>query len=69
MQMLAPAQLLPLLKVLVCGGLASALAFVYLLRLFARRLQGFTGDCLGTTQQLCEIAFYLGFALGLGGGF
>ena len=68
-QMLAPAQLLPLLKVLVCGGLASALAFVYVLRLFARRLQGFTGDCLGTTQQLCEIAFYLGCALGLGGGF
>jgi len=55
------------LKVLACGGLASALAFVYLLRLFARRLQGFTGDCLGTTQQLCEIAFYLGCALGLGG--
>jgi adenosylcobinamide-GDP ribazoletransferase len=67
-QMLATAQLLPVLKVLACGGLASALAFVYLLRFFARRLQGFTGDCLGTTQQLCEIAFYLGCALGLGGG-
>lgn len=45
---------------------ASALAFVYLWRLFARRLQGFTGDCLGTVQQLCELAFYLGLALGLG---
>jgi len=45
---------------------ASALAFVYLWRLFARRLQGFTGDCLGTTQQVCELAFYLGFAMGLG---
>ena len=67
-QMLATAQLLPVLKVLACGGLASALAFVYLLRLFARRLQGFTGDCLGTTQQVCEIVFYLGCALGLGGG-
>ena len=67
-QMLATAQLLPVLKVLACGGLASALAFVYLLRLFARRLQGFTGDCLGTTQQVSEIAFYLGCALGLGGG-
>jgi len=67
-QLLATAQLLPVLKVLACGGLASALAFVYLLRLFARRLQGFTGDCLGTTQQVCEIAFYLGCALGLGGG-
>lgn len=68
MQTLVTAQLLPVFKVLACGGLASALAFVYLLRLFARRLQGFTGDCLGTTQQLCEIAFYLGCALGLGGG-
>ena len=67
-QTMATAQLLTVLKVLACGGLASALAFVYLLRLFARRLQGFTGDCLGTTQQLCEIAFYLGCALGLGGG-
>ena len=67
-QLLATAQLLPVLKVLACGGLASALAFVYLLRLFARRLQGFTGDCLGSTQQVCEIAFYLGCALGLGGG-
>jgi len=54
---------------LACGGLASALIFVCLLRLFARRLQGFSGDCLGTTQQLCEIAFYFGCALALGGGF
>jgi adenosylcobinamide-GDP ribazoletransferase len=66
-QTLTTAQVLSVLKVLACGGLASALAFVYLLRLFARRLQGFTGDCLGTTQQLCEIAFYLGCALSLGG--
>ena len=65
---LTTAQVLPVLKVLACGGLASALIFVYLLRLFARRLQGFTGDCLGTTQQLCEIAFYFGCALALGGG-
>ncbi len=63
----AISQVLPVLKVLACGSLASALAFVYLLRLFARRLRGFTGDCLGTTQQLCEIAFYLGCALALGG--
>ena len=67
-QTLAITQVLTLLKVLACGGIASALAFVYLLRLFARRLQGFTGDCLGTTQQVCEIVFYLGCALGLGGG-
>ena len=68
-QTLTTAPVLPVLKVLACGGLASALIFVYLLRLFERRLQGFTGDCLGTTQQLCEIAFYFGCALALGGGF
>ena len=68
-QTLVTAQLLPVLKVLACGGLASVLVFVFLLRLFARRLQGFTGDCLGTTQQLCEIAFYFGCAMALGGGF
>lgn len=36
------------------------LALGYMWRLFARRLQGFTGDCLGATQQVCEVAFYLG---------
>ena len=48
------------------GLLGSALAFWRAHALFARRLQGFTGDCLGTTQQVCELAFYLGLALGLG---
>ena len=45
---------------------ASAFAFWRTWRLFARRLQGFTGDCLGTTQQVSELAFYLGWALALG---
>jgi adenosylcobinamide-GDP ribazoletransferase len=45
---------------------ASALAFVWMGRWFAKRLQGFTGDCLGATQQMCELAFYLGFLLGWG---
>jgi adenosylcobinamide-GDP ribazoletransferase len=44
---------------------ASALALAWMWRLFARRLQGFTGDCLGATQQVCEIAFYLGAACAL----
>lgn len=44
----------------------SAIAFWRAWRLFAHRLQGFTGDCLGTTQQVCELAFYLGWALALG---
>jgi adenosylcobinamide-GDP ribazoletransferase len=44
---------------------ASGLAFGYMGRLLHRRLQGFTGDGLGATQQVCEIAFYLGLALAL----
>jgi adenosylcobinamide-GDP ribazoletransferase len=44
---------------------ASVFAFLWLRRLLWRRLQGFTGDGLGAAQQLCELAFYFGFALGL----
>ena len=43
----------------------SVLALLGLLRFFKRRLQGFTGDCLGCAQQVCEIAFYLGLAVSL----
>lgn len=35
-------------------------------RTFVRRLGGYTGDCLGATQQLTEIAFYLGLACACG---
>jgi adenosylcobinamide-GDP ribazoletransferase len=45
--------------------LASGLAFVGMWRLFAYRLQGFTGDCLGATQQACELAFYFGLVLAI----
>ena len=48
-----------------CALLLSGLAFLLMWRWFWRRLQGFTGDCLGATQQLCELAFYLGLALAL----
>ena len=43
----------------------SLMALLWMGRLFKRRLQGFTGDCLGATQQVCEIAFFLGLALSL----
>ena len=43
----------------------SILALLWMGRLFSRRIQGFTGDCLGATQQVCEIAFYLGLAVSL----
>lgn len=54
-----------LLQALLQAVLASALAWAVLTRWFWLRLGGFTGDCLGATQQLCELAFYLGLALGL----
>lgn len=51
------------------AGVALALcAMLWMRRVLVRRLQGFTGDCLGATQQLCECAFYLGAAVALGGG-
>lgn len=43
----------------------SVVALLWMHRLFKRRLQGFNGDCLGATQQVCEIAFYLGLAITL----
>lgn len=46
--------------------LASGLTWAVSARWFWRRLGGFTGDCLGATQQVCELAFYLGLALGSG---
>ena len=44
--------------------LGAALGLAWMWRLLRRRLQGFTGDGLGATQQVCEVLFFLGFALG-----
>jgi adenosylcobinamide-GDP ribazoletransferase len=64
-QLVVPWPLQDSLVAALLGALgASALAFVWMGRWFAKRLQGFTGDCLGATQQVCELAFYLGFLLG-----
>lgn len=51
--------LLPPLKA-VAGVLLAALATFWLALKFKRWLGGYTGDCLGATQQVSEIAFYLG---------
>ena len=48
---------------LIASLLLWAAALAFMLRLLRRRLQGFTGDTLGATQQVCELALYLGFAL------
>jgi adenosylcobinamide-GDP ribazoletransferase len=50
--LLAPKLLITLLPVVVVWCW-----FSYKLR---KRLGGYTGDCLGAMQQLCELAFYLG---------
>lgn len=52
-------------SVLIASLLCSAAAAGWLLWRFARRLQGFTGDCLGAAQQVGEIGFYLGAAMAL----
>ena len=50
---------------LIVACSSSVLALLWMARLFKRRLQGFTGDCLGATQRVCEIAFYFGLAASL----
>ena len=54
--------------VCIAAGVPALAAVLWMRRVLARRLQGFTGDCLGATQQLCECAFYLGAAVALGVG-
>ena len=49
------------------GCALAALATLWLARKFRRWLGGYTGDCLGATQQVSEIACYLGL-LAQGGG-
>jgi adenosylcobinamide-GDP ribazoletransferase len=45
---------------LLCALLFAAAVTFWLARLFKRWLGGYTGDCLGATQQAAELAFYLG---------
>ena len=45
--------------------LGAMLGMAWVHRLLHRRLGGFTGDGLGTAQQVSEAGFYLGLALGL----
>jgi adenosylcobinamide-GDP ribazoletransferase len=49
---LKPAFLLAIIPVIV--------ARLYLGNYFSKWIGGYTGDCLGATQQVCEIVFYLG---------
>ncbi len=42
------------------AAVLALLATLWLARLFKRNIGGYTGDCLGATQQLAEVAFYAG---------
>lgn len=56
--------LLPLLLLPVAASTISSIAGILITIWLGRKLQkwlgGYTGDCLGATQQLSELAFYLG---------
>ncbi len=56
--------LLPLIflpwQAVLLAVLFSLVATFWLARMFKRRIGGYTGDCLGATQQLAEVAFYCG---------
>jgi adenosylcobinamide-GDP ribazoletransferase len=56
---LAPCLLLPPVDALAALA-AVTLTTLLAARYFLRRIGGYTGDCLGATQQASEIAFYLG---------
>ncbi len=62
--LLAVSSVMDAMNLLVACSFA-ALALLWMGRMFKRRLQGFTGDCLGAAQQVCEIAFYFGLAISL----
>lgn len=47
-------------QAIVAGGIAIAVAALWLAGIFVRRIGGYTGDCLGALQQVAEVVFYLG---------
>ena len=47
---------------IIASVLCGALAAYSMARWLRRRLGGFTGDALGATQQVCELALYLALA-------
>ena len=44
---------------MLIGVAVAALAAAWLVKLFVRRIGGYTGDRLGAVQQVTEVAFYL----------
>lgn len=56
-----PLLLLPFAHAIV-ALLVAALVTLAAARYFVRRIGGYTGDCLGATQQVVEVAMYFGVA-------
>ena len=56
------------LATVAAAVLAAVVAACWLARKFARRLGGYTGDCLGAVQQLAEVAVYIAILATLGHG-
>lgn len=56
---LLPCLFLPLGDVLTALAVVGVTTFLAA-RYFIKRIGGYTGDCLGATQQTTEVAFYLG---------
>ncbi len=56
------------LRAVLAALLASVFAIWWLARKFARRIGGYTGDCLGAVQQLAEVVIYLAVLATLGHG-
>jgi adenosylcobinamide-GDP ribazoletransferase len=56
------------MRALVAAALAAVAASWWLARKFARRIGGYTGDCLGAVQQLSEAAVYIAVLATLGRG-
>lgn len=44
---------------LLYAMLVSSLGYFYLSYYFKNKIGGYTGDCLGTVQQICEVLYYL----------
>jgi adenosylcobinamide-GDP ribazoletransferase len=55
---LAPLVLLPAKTIVALSGVM--LIWLWFSRKLRQQLGGYTGDCLGAMQQLCEAGFYLG---------
>ncbi|MDD2794005.1 MAG: adenosylcobinamide-GDP ribazoletransferase [Sediminibacterium sp.] len=53
----------PTVYFLLVALIPPVIALFFAARFFKKWIGGYTGDCLGATQQICEIAFYIGCLL------